>query len=152
MKIVDFLKEENITLNLKASDKKEAIEKVASCLKGAGGISDFDVFFKAVFEREKLKTTGIGKEAAIPHARTDAVKEFVIALGRFDNGVDFASIDGKPVKLVFLMGTPREKWLSNYLKILAHLIRLLQKESFRKILLQADSPAKVIKAFSDAEE
>lgn len=62
-------------------------------------------------------------------------------------GVEFNSVDGKPAKLIFLMGTPKEKELGNYLKILSRLTRLLDKESFRNSLLKANSPKEIIDEF-----
>ncbi len=149
--IADFLKEERILLNLEVSGKEEAIREIANLLVNAKEVSDFDPFLKDVFGREKMATTGIGHEVAIPHARTRAVKDFVIAFGRSRQGVEFNSLDNRPAKLIFLMGTPREKGLNVYLKILAHLNRLLEKESFRNLLLKAASPKEIIDLFREVE-
>lgn len=152
MKIKDYLKEDRMSLNMKARTKEEAVKELSTLLKNAPEISDFDLFLKDVFERESLKTTGIGSELAIPHARTDAVKSFVIAFGRSAEGVEFDSLDGKPAKLIFLMGTSKGKNLNGYLEILARLTRLLQHESFRKALLQASSPKEIIDEFNKIEK
>jgi len=152
MRITDFLKEDKILLDLKASSKEEAIREVASLLKNEKGISDFDLFLKDVFEREELNTTAIGKDIAIPHARTDAVKEFVIAFARAPQGIEFNSLDNKPVKLIFLMGTPKSKGLNNYLKILACLTRLLDKENFREAILNASSSKEIMGEFRKVEQ
>jgi fructose-specific phosphotransferase system IIA component len=151
MKVANYLKEDRILLNLKATNKEEAIKEIANVLKEAEEISDFDVFLKDVFERESLSTTGIGNYIAIPHARSEAIKEFVIAFGRSSVGVEFNSLDGKPARLIFLMGTPKEKEINNYLKILAHLTRLLQKEDFREALLKAASAQEIIEEFKKIE-
>jgi fructose-specific phosphotransferase system IIA component len=151
MKMGDYLKEDKILLSLKARKKEEAIKEIATLLKGAKEITDFETFLKDVFEREDLSTTGIGHEVAIPHARTNAAKDFVIAFGRSGEGVEFNSLDGQPAKLIFLMATPKEKGLSTYLKTLAHLSRLLQKESFRNSLLRATNPIEIIEQFKRAE-
>ncbi|MBW2045679.1 MAG: PTS sugar transporter subunit IIA [Deltaproteobacteria bacterium] len=152
MKIKDYLKEERISLNIKARTKEESIKELSILLKDTPEISDFDLFLNDVFERESLKTTGIGGEVAIPHARTDAVKSFVIAFGRSTEGVEFDSLDGEPAKLIFLMGTPKGRNLNGYLEILARLTRLLQRESFRKALLQASSPKEIIGEFNKIEK
>jgi fructose-specific phosphotransferase system IIA component len=151
MKIGDYLEQDRISLDLKAHSKEEAVKEIAALLKSAEEIVDFDTFVKDVFDREKLGTTGIGNEIAIPHARTDAVKEFVIAFGRSSEGVEFNSLDGKPAKLIFLIGTQKEKNLNNYLKTLAHLTRLLKRESFRSLLLKASSPKEIIDEFKKVE-
>ena len=92
-------------------------------------------FLEDVFEREQLETTGIGDEIAIPHARTDAVKQLIIAVGRSRHGINFESPDGRNVKLFLLMGIPRES-VSHYLKILAQLTRLLKRGPLREKLLE----------------
>jgi fructose-specific phosphotransferase system IIA component len=152
MRIGDYLKEDRVLLELKAKNKEEAIKEIASSLQGAREITSLDAFIKAVFEREAMATTGIGHDIAIPHARTDAVNDFIIALGRSTAGVEFGALDGRPVKLVFLMGTPRKKGLNAYLKILAHLSRLLEKESFRNSLYKASSPQEIIDEFKKVEK
>lgn len=151
VKITNFLREERIALDLSAYDKEDAIRKVAALLGNATEISDFDLFLKDVFERELLSTTGIGNGIAIPHARTRAVKEFVIAVGRSSDGVDFGALDNRPANLIFLMGTPKDKGLNSYLRILAHLTRLLQKEDFKKGLLYASSPKEIVEQFREVE-
>ena len=152
MNIADFLTEDNITLDLKALSKEEAIRRVAESLRNSESISDFELFLKGVFERESVKTTGIGNHVAIPHARTDAVVEFTIAFARVPAGIEFDSVDGKPVKFIFLMGTPKEKGLSSYLTTLAHLTRLVSKQSFQETLLKAKEPGEVIEEFRRFEQ
>jgi len=152
MKITDFLTEDKILLDLKASNKEGAIKEIADVLRSSSSISDFDSFLKDIFEREALNTTAIGKHIAIPHARTDVIKEFVIAFGRCKKGMELNSLDNKPVKLIFLMGTPKEKDLGSYLQILACLTRILNKEEFREALLNASTPKEVIQAFRKIED
>jgi len=152
MKVSPFLKEERIILELKAKTKEEAIKEIAYLLKNAPEITNFDGFLNDIFEREKIGSTGIGKEIAIPHARTDNVKEFVIAIGRCKEGIEFQAIDKKPVKLIFLMGTPKEEGLDEYLKILAHLTRLIDKDSFRSSLFSAKTAKEIIDIFRSVEE
>ena len=151
MNIAEFLKEDRISLNLKASNKEKTIEEMAGLLRDANEISDFDLYLKDVYEREALQTTGIGNRIAIPHARTDAVTEFVIAFGRSVEGVEFNSLDKKSVKIIFLMGTPKKKGVNSYLQILAYLTRLLNKEDFREALLNASTPKTVINEFRKFE-
>ena len=151
MRIRDYLRDDRMIFDLKARNKKEAIKKISVLLKKADEMIDFDVFLKDVFEREELKTTGIGKEVAIPHARTDAVKDFVMVFAKSPEGVKFNSLDGKPVKLIFLIGTPKKEKLNNHLKILARLTKLLQEKSFRDSLLNASSSKEIIEKFREVE-
>ncbi|MCF7870225.1 MAG: fructose PTS transporter subunit IIA [Candidatus Omnitrophica bacterium] len=152
MKIANYFNKDNILLNLEASGKSDAIKKLALLLVGSKKIIDFDQFLQDVFDREQLKTTGIGDQIAIPHARSDAVEDFVIAFGRIPQGMDFDSLDNKPAKLIFLMGTPANKGINNYLQILAYLTRILNKEDFRKDLLAAKSTGEIIEVFKKIEE
>lgn len=151
MNISKHLKKEQICLNLKATDKKAVIRELANFLRGAKEITDFNSFLKDVFKREKMETTGIGNEIAIPHARTDATSEFVIAFGRSVKGVKFQSLDGQPVKLIFLMATPKQD-IRRYLQILARLTRLLKKADFRKSLMEVSNAKEVKEVFKKTEE
>lgn len=152
MKISDFLKTDRINLSFKAADtKEETIKMLAENLNGASEIADFDQYLADVYERENLGTTGIGFGLALPHARTDAVKGILVQVARIDDGVDFKSLDGENVKLIFLMGTPKSE-VQNYLKMLSNLTRLLKKELFRTSLLEAKTPEEIIEIFKREEE
>ena len=151
MNISKYLKEERICLNLEAVEKKAAIRELAGFIHVAKEVTNYKSFLKDVFEREKVGTTGIGDGIAIPHARTDAVSEFVIAFGKSTKGVEFQSLDSKPVKLVFLMGAPKQN-INGYLMILARLTRLLKKFEFRKSLMEASDAKEIIEIFRKTEE
>ncbi len=150
-KITDFLKEKWVLLNFKASNKEEAIKELAYLLKDSDEVSNFDLFLKDIFERESLSTTGIGNYIAIPHARSDAVKKFIIVFGRSSKGIEFNSLDGRPAKFIFLIGTPKQEGVNNYLMILAHLTRLLNKKDFQNTLLAASRPKEIIEEFRKVE-
>lgn len=164
MKISDHLKEDMICFDLEATKKQEAIKELGNIINRtkaiyvkynimyARGITDYNMFLKDVLEREKITTTGIGNEVALPHARTNAVTRFIIALGRSEKGIEFESVDSKKVKLVFLMGTPKTTALNQYLVLLAHLTRLLNKKSFRESFLMAKKPTEIIEAFKKIEK
>ena len=147
MKVTDYLRENHMDLDLTASSKEDAIKKLGILLKNEKTVSDYDQFIKDVFQREALSSTGIGQNIAIPHSRTNTVKDFVIAFGRINDGLEFDALDKKPVKLIFLMGTPKDKGLHDYLKILSSLTRRLDKEPFREQLLNASTPKEIIEIF-----
>ncbi|MFH1645010.1 MAG: PTS sugar transporter subunit IIA [Candidatus Omnitrophota bacterium] len=151
MKVTDYLVKERVALNLSASNKKEAINQLGLLLRDSDAVTEYDQFIADVFKREALTSTGVGHFVAIPHARTNAVNDFIIAFGRISEGIEFDAIDKKPVKLVFLMGTPEKKGLSGYMKILASLSRRLEKEDFREALLKASSAEEVINEFKKFE-
>ena len=151
MEVKGYIREELINLDLLSEQKDDAIRELVQLMENAEGMVDFERFLEDVFERERLGTTGIGDEIAIPHARTDAVDQLVIAIGRSARGVEFESLDGKKVKLLFLMGTPRGS-VSHYLKILAQLTRLLKEDAFRDKLLEARDKEKVVSLFREIED
>lgn len=151
MNISDLLTPDRIILQLKASSKNEAIAELGNLLKDADELNDFNQFITNVFEREKLSTTGVGNHVAIPHARSDAANRFVIAFGRSLEGINFDSLDKKPAKLIFLMGSPKIKQLHSYLKTLAHLTRLLKNADFQIALMQATTSKEIIEIFRKAE-
>jgi fructose-specific phosphotransferase system IIA component len=150
--LVDFLEDDRIVLDMKASNKEEAIRELAQSLKNAKEISDFDVFIKDVLDRETLSTTGIGKHIAIPHARTDAVDDIVLVLGRSTKGIKFGAFDKKPAKIIILMATPKSKGITNYLKLLAHVVRILKKENVQKIILDAAEPRNIITGLKNLKD
>jgi fructose-specific phosphotransferase system IIA component len=151
MRISDYLKESQIVLTLKSAAKDDAIRELAATLRDNPKVTDLELFIHDTFEREQFSTTDIGHDVAIPHARTEAVSDIVIALGRAPAGIDFAALDGRPVRLVFLMGTPKRKHLSTYLSVLARLTRLLEKASFREDLLKPTTAADVVRTFERTE-
>ncbi len=143
MIVSNYLKEECCLMEIKAQDKKGVIKEIAGKLSASGKVNDEEKFTNDVIEREGLGSTGIGKNVAIPHARTAAVKGFVIGFGKSSQGVDFSALDGEKVNLVFLMGAdPGE--LNLYLRILAELSKLLMNSSFRESLIAAKDPKEVV--------
>jgi len=151
VEVKGYIREELINLDLLSERKEDAIRELARLMESTQEMIDFDLFLEDVFERERLGTTGIGDGIAIPHARTDAVDQLVIALGRSARGVEFESLDGKKVKLLFLMGTPKGS-VSHYLKILAQLTRLLKEGTFRDKLLEARDKEIVVSLFREIED
>ena len=150
MKIADFLKKECCVVKLKSPDKEGAIREMVCCLREDGKVKDPEKFIKEILKRENMGSTGIGYGVALPHARTDAVSDFVIAFGHSKNGIDFNSLDEDKVKLVFLMGAnPHE--LNLYLRLLAELSKLLLDASFRSLLLKASSREEIIEIFRKFE-
>lgn len=143
MKISDYFKKEFCIMDLKATNKEQAIREVANCLTVNGKIKDKEKFIHDILEREGLGSTGIGHKVAIPHSRTDVVNGFAIGFGRSKEGIDFKALDGDKVNLIFLMGAnPSE--LNLYLRLLAELSRLLMENSFRRELMSANTGEEVI--------
>ena len=145
MKLSDYLRKEQCLLNLRATTKQDAIVEIVKHLAGLGKVSDPAAFIEAIMARERLGSTGIGHQVAIPHSPTQGTADFVIGFGRSSEGIEFGSIDGDKVRLIFLLGTNPNN-LNMYLKLLAKLAKLLNDESFRKELIAAPTEGAVLEA------
>lgn len=151
MVVSDYLKDKFCVMDLKALDKAGAVKEIAEKLDKSGKLINKGKFVKDVLEREALGSTGIGNSVGIPHARTDAVKGFVIGFGKSAEGINFEALDGEKVNLVFLMGAdPGE--LNLYLRILAELSKLLMNSAFRQALISTGSEAEVIEIIKKFEK
>jgi fructose-specific phosphotransferase system IIA component len=148
--ISELLQESFIELDLPASDKAEAINCLSSLLTTSGKVTDGTHFVKAVLEREKLGSTAIGAGIAIPHARANTVNEVSIAFARSNQGIDFNSVDGDPVHLIFLLAAPIESG-SLYLKLLARISRLLRYQDLIEDLKKARTKEEVVKIIAAKE-
>lgn len=144
MKVMDFLCSEAMILDLKSQDKKSAITELVESLQKSKKIKKAQEVIDAVLEREKLGSTGIGQGVAIPHGKTDSVPEQVGVLGISQKGVEFNSLDGEPVHLIFLLVGPVEV-AGQHLKALARISRLFKDKFFRQNLKEAKSAADIVK-------
>lgn len=151
VKLVNFINEKSILLKLKTKNKKGVIEEMVKCLINAGLVTNKNKLVNIILKREALGTTGIGDRVAIPHGTSSLVKEIIIAFGRADKGIDFDSLDNKPVNLFFMLLFPEEK-IGPHLKLLARLSRLLRKDDFRNGLTNAATANEVIKFISYVEK
>ena len=151
MKLTDFLRPEFCVMDLKAGTKEQVINELASILLPSGKVKDKDDFIKHIMERERLGSTGIGNRVAIPHAPTQSVEGLVVAFGRCASGLDFQSLDGDKVNLIFLLATNPQD-LGTYLKFLAALSKLLNNHQFREEFMSADSPASIIEVVRKYEK
>lgn len=111
---------------------------------------DFDEFSKALIEREKSMSTGIGNGVAIPHCTTAKVQDIVFVLAIVPQGIDFDSIDNQPVKIVILLLVPKNK-LTQHIKTLANIAKLMSNENLRNKLLTVKTAENVIKTLKDFE-
>jgi len=150
MKISELIRKEYISLNLTVSSKEDAIHQIAQLAKGHPHLGDFSVFYKAIYERESSGSTSIGYGVAIPHARTDQVKEMLLVIGRLSPGIKFENNDELPVQLIFLIGTPK-KMVTEYLRLIGKLASHLKDPALRQKLLDATNPDEIIQAFVERE-
>ncbi|MEW6517010.1 MAG: PTS sugar transporter subunit IIA [candidate division FCPU426 bacterium] len=151
MRIMDFLSEKNITVDLKAKNKKDAIEELVDLLVGSSGVSDKKKMVQILLEREELGSTGIGQGIAIPHGKSDTVKELTAAFGLSKNGVPFDALDGELVYIFVLLVAP-EGTAGAHLKALARISQLLKDKYIRRKLLSAQNTAEVVKIIQEEEK
>lgn len=151
MKISDILSADVIQVSLDAKDKDDAIKQIITLASNSGKIIDPQKVSDTIFEREKLVSTGVGKGFAIPHGKTDAIKDVVAAFAITKEPIEFDSIDGEPVKFIFLL-VGKETLLNMHIKLLSRISRLMNKDEFRDKLLEAKSNDEVLKIFKDEEQ
>ena len=148
MKAIIEFTEEKFFKRLECNNKFDAIEELANLFQDTKVCSDIDDLINALKEREEIMSTGIGFGLAIPHAKIKAVKELSFAIGVSKEGIDFNSMDGKPVHLVILVAAG-EKQHKEYLKLLSNIMSLLKNEAIRKKIINYDSVEDIFKVFKE---
>ncbi len=138
MKITDLLDPRSISLDAAPASKSETLDKAVELMAASEKLSDIEAFRKQVYAREEESTTGIGEGIAIPHGKCDAVKKPGLAAMVIKNGVDFDSLDGEPVTLLFLIAAPNTKD-NVHLDVLSKLSVLMMDEEFADSLRNASS-------------
>ncbi len=151
MKISDILSTDVIAVDLDTADKDDAIKKIIELASKSGKILAKDKVTHTIFEREKLVSTGVGKGFAIPHGKTDSISDVVAAFAITKEPIDFDSIDGEPVRFIFLL-IGKENLLNTHIKLLSRISRLMNKDEFREKLLDAKSPEEVLEIFKEEEK
>jgi len=139
----DLVWESAIQLDLAAGDKREAIERLTDQLTRCGAVLDRRQVLDDLFHRESRGSTALGRGVAIPHAQTQGANQPALAFGRCAQGLDFHSLDGKPVYLVFLFIAPCNR-AGFHLKVLAALSRFLRNEEYRRRLIVETEVSEVL--------
>lgn len=148
MDLYNILDEQACTVNFKAKDKIDALKKIASIAAHTPSLQGYseELIFQKLQERELKGTTGFGKGVAIPHTRIDGMTDFLLFIVTSPKGVNFKSIDHKKVHLFFVLVGPSTN-VSEHLKILASISRLLSQSGFKKELVKAPSRIALYEAF-----
>lgn len=150
LEIHQLLTPATVQVGLPGETKDEVINNLIDLLAGHPVIRSLEEVRSAVFEREAVMSTGVGKGLGLPHAKTSAVTENVAAFAVTREPVPFGAIDGKPVRLLFLLvGSETAK--SQHIKILSRISRLMNRDAFRERLLQATTPEEVLRIFEEGE-
>lgn len=136
----------NLIILLDVDDRDQALALLVDKLDQAGQLKDKEVFYRAIIEREKIVSTGIGVGVAVPHAKLPGYETFFIAIGIHPKGISWGAIDSIPVRIVFMIGGPDDKQ-TEYLQLLSRLTLAIKDEGRRKKILQFTSPEDIIALF-----
>jgi PTS system fructose-specific IIC component len=151
MRITDLLDVRSISLNAAPADKSQTLDAAVALMTKSGRISDEEAYRKQVYAREEESTTGIGEGIAIPHGKCDAVKKPGLAAMVIPGGVDFDSLDGEPVTLLFLIAAPNTED-NVHLDVLSKLSMMLMDEEFTRSLRAAKTPEEFLAIIDQADE
>ena len=151
MRITDLLDKNSISLNAAPADKKETLDLAVELMAKSGKLSDVEKYREQVYAREEESTTGIGEGIAMPHGKCDAVKAPGLAAMVIKNGVEYESLDGEPVTLLFLIAAPNTKD-NVHLDVLSKLSVMLMDENFTTSLRNAKSVEEFLQIIDAADE
>lgn len=143
MNITELLNANLIKLELNSKTKEDVIKEMAKLLEENGKLLDKDKYIKAVLDREKEFSTGIGMGIAIPHGKSSGVKEPALVFGRSSGGIDYQSMDDESAHLFFLIAVPEES-SDEHLKILSQISRKLMHSELRDSLMKASTSEEII--------
>jgi PTS system nitrogen regulatory IIA component len=150
MKLSDALAADRIELNLKSTKKLEAIEEMVSLITRSVTIVDPKDLIKRILDQEAIKSTGVEKGVAIPHARFDEIDGVIAALGIVRSDLDFQSLDDKPVHLIFLILSSVAS-MSAYLSVLGRTARIFHEETMREQVMAARTADEVMELIRSHE-
>lgn len=150
MKITDILNEKVIVTKLPGTTKAEILNAMIELASSSDRVIDKEKMRSAILEREKIMSTGVGSGFAIPHGKTDAVHDIVAAFAITDQPIDYQSLDDQPVRIVFLL-VGKDNSVGPHIKLLSRISRLMNKEEFRKKLIEAKSPSEILQIFKQEE-
>ncbi len=151
MKITEILSPDAIVTELSSTTKAGVLEELSELIERTSGLPLKERLVRALEERERLGSTGIGDGVAIPHGKLKDVKVMMAAFGRSRQGLDFQSIDGKPAHIFFLLAAP-EDMAGPHLKALARISRLLKEPSRRKAFMEAGTKEEIYRLISEGDE
>jgi fructose-specific phosphotransferase system IIA component len=144
----DYIKEELILCDLKSQEKREVINELIEFLVKKKIIKNKDTFTETILKREELESTAIGKGIAIPHGRSEEVEKMLVIIAKTEEGIDFQSLDGKPVFVIFLIVAPKGV-RKEYLQIVAKIARLAKNTSFREGIIHAKNAQEAMTIIKD---
>jgi mannitol/fructose-specific phosphotransferase system IIA component (Ntr-type) len=150
MRLTDILKPQDIKVPLAAKTKTDAIAELVNLLADNKEVVDPKKVLESVLDREATRTTGIGNGLAIPHGKCNGTSDLVMAIGKAATPIDFQSIDGRPVTLIWLLSSPPDK-TGPHIHALARISRLMTIDRFRAALAQAQDAQQIFDAIVQQE-
>ncbi len=152
MKFIDFVSREAIRTTIEVDDKEQVIRSMATALFESGKIAEdqHESIIEAILKREELGSTGIGRGVAVPHTKHPSVSELVGTVAVSEEGVDFDSLDGEKVHLLFLLVSPPDR-PGDHLRALENISRQLRDETFCRFLKQSKTPDDVWTLLEEAD-
>jgi fructose-specific phosphotransferase system IIA component len=148
--LTDLLTLERIKIPLHSSTKDDVLRELVQVLTRDNGVDEPEEVLRAVREREAVLSTGIGNGVAIPHGKSAMVPELMMAAGRTASPVEFDSLDGQPVRLLFMLVGP-ETAAGPHIKALSRISRLIRNDSVRDLLIKAKTPEEFYHGLQEAE-
>jgi PTS system fructose-specific IIC component len=131
-------------IDLKSDCKNDVLRELFRVLEKAPEIASGKDLEQSIIARENVLTTGIGFEIAVPHVQLPSVSNMVMAIGRSEEGIDFDSLDGRPVKLVIMIASSDKQERNEFLRVLGRVVLLFKEETFRRRVLRAAGPDEVM--------
>lgn len=147
MDFVEVLRPAIVDLEMEAKDKQEVITKLAELLFADGAIVSREEYINDVNEREQEGPTGIGNFVAIPHGKSDSVVKISVAMAKLQSPIPWETLDGDPVKIVFLFAVPKQNSSNEHLKLLSQLAAVLAHDDSIQLLLEVQNPEDIFEVF-----
>lgn len=143
IRLANLLKEKCVNLKVESKDKKGVIKELVDLIHGVRKLKNKNEFFKAMLERERIGSTGIGNGVAIPHVKSKLVDDFILIFARKEEGIDFGALDGENTYLFFALASPQEN-IGGHLKILSEISRLVKDKFIVECLKKAENKKDVL--------
>ena len=149
-KVAEYIKAETVELDLESKNKNAVIKELFENIKKNGQIKNEELALEDLYARENMGSTGIGKNVAVPHAKTDAVDELTVTIGISRNGIEYEAIDDENVNIFFMFLCPKDQ-AQEYLRILARISRLVKEDKFRESLMKAKTQEEIVEIIRKEE-
>jgi fructose-specific phosphotransferase system IIA component len=151
MNIHSLLSADSVLPRLQVKDKETLLNRLVDLLKTQVDSSQLESIREAVFEREEIMSTGVGKGFAIPHGKSSGIETNYASFAILDQPIDYESIDDKPVQIVFLLVGPESR-NSAHIKLLSRISRLMNSSKFRNQLIDCETPEEILNLFKSEED